>query len=44
MTGNAKAGVGPELELAYASLSLVVNPAAGKSQELTMTMAAIEQV
>jgi len=43
MTGMPEAALARELELAYASLSLVVNPAAGKSQEL-ITMAAIEQV
>lgn len=43
MTGMPEAALARELELAYASLSLVVNPAAGKSAEL-ITMEGIERV
>ena len=43
MTGMPEAALARELDLAYASLSLVVNPAAGKGQGL-ITMEAIEQV
>ena len=43
MTGMPEAALARELELPYACLALVVNPAAGKSSAL-ITMAAIEQV
>ncbi|MEH6566475.1 MAG: S-methyl-5'-thioinosine phosphorylase [Halopseudomonas sp.] len=43
MTGMPEAALARELELPYACLALVVNPAAGKSDEL-ITMAAIEAV
>jgi purine nucleoside phosphorylase len=33
MTGMPEAGLARELELCYASISLVVNPAAGKARE-----------
>lgn len=42
MTGMPEAALARELRLAYASLSLVVNPAAGKGSAL-ITMAQIEQ-
>lgn len=42
MTGMPEAVLARELDLPYACLSLVVNPAAGKSNEL-ITMAQIEQ-
>ncbi|MGH8352264.1 MAG: S-methyl-5'-thioinosine phosphorylase [Pseudomonas sp.] len=42
MTGMPEAGLARELELPYACLSLVVNPAAGKSAGI-ITMAEIEQ-
>lgn len=43
MTGMPEAALARELELPYACLALVVNPAAGKSSA-PITMAAIEQV
>ena len=43
MTGMPEAALARELELPYACLALVVNPAAGKSKEL-ITMADIERV
>lgn len=43
MTGMPEAGLARELGLPYASLSLVVNPAAGKGQGV-ITMAEIEKV
>lgn len=43
MTGMPEAALARELDLPYACLALVVNPAAGKSSEL-ITMAAIEAV
>jgi 5'-methylthioinosine phosphorylase len=42
MTGMPEAALARELELPYACLSLVVNPAAGKSSGI-ITMAEIEQ-
>jgi 5'-methylthioinosine phosphorylase len=41
MTGMPEAGLARELDLAYACLALVVNPAAGKSRDI-ITMAEIE--
>jgi 5'-methylthioinosine phosphorylase len=43
MTGMPEAALAREIELPYACLALVVNPAAGKSSEL-ITMAEIERV
>jgi 5'-methylthioinosine phosphorylase len=43
MTGMPEAALARELELPYACLALVVNPAAGKASGL-ITMAEIEQV
>jgi 5'-methylthioinosine phosphorylase len=43
MTGMPEAALARELELPYASLSLVVNPAAGKGSGV-ITMADIEKV
>ena len=42
MTGMPEAGLARELELCYASVSLVVNPAAGKTKE-TISLREIEQ-
>ncbi|WP_374011138.1 hypothetical protein [Pseudomonas sp. MD195_PC81_125] len=42
MTGMPEAALARELELDYACLALVVNPAAGKTTEV-ITMAEIEQ-
>ena len=43
MTGMPEAALARELELPYACLALVVNPAAGKSTEV-ITLQAIEVV
>lgn len=43
MTGMPEAALARELDVAYACLALVVNPAAGKATEV-ITMEAIEAV